>query len=220
MVRRMDGGLRAQKKARTRQRLVQVALSLFEARGFDEVTVEEIAAAAMVSPRTFYRYFGTKEAVLYDDQDEALHLLHEAITSHPADEAPLAAIRAGVLVLARRTPQTVELTLRRARLSQATTSLGEYQRSTLTPRWEETITAAVAERLDVDAAADVRPRLLAGIGLAVIASLSHTFTQVGSGVDLDALVHARFADLVDLVRGPGTPTAAPAGRSQPRTGTG
>ncbi|HAS12477.1 MAG TPA: TetR family transcriptional regulator, partial [Acidimicrobiaceae bacterium] len=153
----MDGGLREQKKARTRERLVKIALSLFEERGFDEVTVEEIADAAVVSPRTFYRYFGTKEAVLYDGQDDQLALLHDVITSQPPEEPPLAAIRAGVLVLARQAAATAELSLRRARISGSTSSLGEYQRTALVPRWEEALTRAVAERLGVDPATDVRP---------------------------------------------------------------
>lgn len=203
----MDGGLRQQKKARTRQRLVQVAVSLFEERGFDVVTVEEIADAAMVSPRTFYRYFGTKEGVLYDGLDDQLTLLHDAITSHPSDEPPLAAIRAGVLVLVRQIVGHAELSLRRARISESTRSLGEYQRATLIPRWEEALIRAVAERLDVDPDTDVRPLLLAGVGLTVMASVSETFRRHGAA-DLERVVLARFADLADLVAEPAAgPTA-------------
>lgn len=214
----MDGGLRAQSKARTRHRLVQVALTLFEERGFDEVTVEEIADAAVVSPRTFYRYFGTKEGVLYDGQDDQLTLLHEVITSHPTDEPPLAAVRAGVLVLARQATGTADLSLRRARISGSTTSLGDYERTTLIPRWEEALTAAVAEHLGVDAEVDVRPRLLAGIGIAVMVSVKETFRRSGTA-DLEAVVRDRFAELTELVVEQVTPPAEPGTRSAPRTGT-
>lgn len=213
----MDGGLREHKKARTRQRLVQVALELFEQRGYDEVTVEEIADAAVVSPRTFYRYFGTKEGVLYDGQDDQLALLREAITSHPADEPPLAAVQAGVLVLARHATGTAELSLRRSRISASTTSLGEYQRGALLPRWSDALVAAVAERLEVDPELDARPGLLAGIGIAVMASVEQTFRRDG-GADLEAVVRSRFADLAALVTEAALDVAAPRS-AETRTGT-
>lgn len=213
----MDGGLREQNKARTRQGLMRIALELFEARGFDEVTVEEIAEAAMVSPRTFYRYFGTKEGVLYDDHEGQLELLHEIITSHPAADPPLTAVQAAVVELARQSTQDLDLGLRRLRLSEATTSLGVYARTTLVPLWEDALARAVAERLGVDVAADVRPRLLAAIGLAVMSSVSQTLSRDGGG-DLEAVVVARFADLRDLVLA----QDPPAGRLAPiasRAGT-
>lgn len=72
---RADGreplGLRARKKIAAMERIQDTALDLFEARGFDAVTVEEVAEAAEVSPRTVYRYFGTKEnLVIWDEFDE------------------------------------------------------------------------------------------------------------------------------------------------------
>ena len=211
----MDGGLREKHKARTRERLVEVSLSLFEQRGFDEVTVEEIAEAAMVSPRTFYRYFGSKEGVLYDDGDE-LAALHQAITSHPADEAPMAAVRAGVLVLARRSASSQDLTRRRIRISQTTASLGTHERTQIQPRWEQALADAVADRLGVQVDADPRPQLLAGVGIAVMRSLSATVRADDGPVDLEALVLDHFALLGELVTGRATDTTpAPA----PRTGT-
>lgn len=210
----MDGGLREQNKARTRERLAETALTLFEQRGFDEVTVEEVADAAMVSPRTFYRYFGTKEGVLYGNQEDRQVLVRDAILAHPAGDPPVAALRAGVLVLASLATGEMELARRRMRLSASTASLGAYERTTLLPRWEEVIAEAIADRLGVDLDIDERPRLLAGVGLAVMRSLGQTLRLDDGPADLEARVLSRFAELRELVddRGhdPSAATDAPA----------
>lgn len=65
--------LRVRKKQATMRRIQGCALELFADRGFDSVTIEEIGEAAEVSPSTIYRYFGTKEGVvLQDEYDEWL----------------------------------------------------------------------------------------------------------------------------------------------------
>ncbi|MBD0862789.1 TetR family transcriptional regulator [Gordonia sp. zg691] len=62
-----SGDLRARRRDATRLEIHEAAVDLFERNGFDETTVDEIAAAAGVSPRTFFRYFPTKEeCVLFD----------------------------------------------------------------------------------------------------------------------------------------------------------
>src|SRR5579884_1280149 len=60
-------GLRERKLAETRQAITAVAMRLFAAKGFDATSVDEIAEVARVAPRTFYRYFPTKEDVVFND---------------------------------------------------------------------------------------------------------------------------------------------------------
>jgi AcrR family transcriptional regulator len=84
-------GLRERKKAKTKTTIQQHAMRLFRERGYHATTVEQIAAAAEVSPSTFFRYFPTKEdVVLYDALDP---LLLEAFRAQPAELSPIQALR-------------------------------------------------------------------------------------------------------------------------------
>ena len=88
-------GLRERKKAKTKAAIQEHALRLFREQGYAETTVEQIAAAAEVSPSTFFRYFPAKEdTVLTDLVDrEAFQLMVDA----PAELTPLEALRHAVI---------------------------------------------------------------------------------------------------------------------------
>jgi AcrR family transcriptional regulator len=78
--------------------LEAVALAMFEERGFANVNVEEIAAEAQISTRTFYRYFPVKEDVLQVRIRRRADSLREALAERPTDEAPLHSLRLAVEV--------------------------------------------------------------------------------------------------------------------------
>lgn len=96
----MAAGLRERKKEKTREALVRSALRQFAKRGFERVTVEGIAGACEVSPRTFFRYFGSKEDVLFADGDAHRARVMDVLGSQPPDVPPLRALRAAVLEVA------------------------------------------------------------------------------------------------------------------------
>ena len=79
----------------TRQRLQEEAIRLFSERGFDEVTVEEVARAAGVSHMTFFRHFPTKEAVVLDDPYDPV--IGAAVAGQDDELPPLERVRRAVL---------------------------------------------------------------------------------------------------------------------------
>ena len=92
-------GLRERKKARTREALQEAAMARFARQGFEGTTVEEIAEACEVSPRTFFRYFPTKEDVLFADAAVRRERLLAVIAERPPAEPAFAALCAAMRTL-------------------------------------------------------------------------------------------------------------------------
>jgi len=98
------GERRETKKRETRQRISDAATKLFLDRGFDAVTLDEVAVAANVSKMTVFKYFPRKEDLMLDRQDDLkLVFFREAIRTRPEGQSPFAALRA--LVVKMRTEQ-------------------------------------------------------------------------------------------------------------------
>ena len=162
-----DRGLRERHRRRTEARLEEAALELFAERGFDVVTVDDIAAGADVSRRTFFRYFASKEDALLSDHPRALAELRRALGGRPDDEPPLTALRHAFLSIAGSYEERRERLLHRARIMAETPSL--QARSLAHQRlWEEAVADMLAERMGVDASVDLRPGVVAGSTIAAL----------------------------------------------------
>ncbi|MFL6207155.1 MAG: TetR family transcriptional regulator [Acidimicrobiales bacterium] len=195
----MADGLRERKKHQTRDAVTAAAHDLFRERGFDAVTVDEIAAAANVSPRTVFRYFGSKEAILFGDHGERLELIREAIAARPAGEPIMVVLREAVIEITERTAEHRELQLTRTRLAASGASVTAYTQTVLIPLWEDALTEAVAARLDVDPAVNIRPRLLAGTAISAMSAASGLWLASNGDGDVVGLLHEAFDALHDAV---------------------
>ncbi|WP_214106536.1 TetR/AcrR family transcriptional regulator [Acrocarpospora catenulata] len=85
-------GLRERKKQRTRLALIDAALDLFLGQGYEATTIDQIAASVDVSPRTFFRYFGSKEDVVLAMHADTQDILLAELADRPDTEAPFEAL--------------------------------------------------------------------------------------------------------------------------------
>ena len=162
-------GMRERKKARTRASLREHALRLFREKGYQATTVEQIAAAAEVSPSTFFRYFPTKEdLVLQDDMDTRMV---EAFEHQPPGLGPIAAVRAATReVLASYSAADVDLIRETTRLTMTVPEI----RARAMDEFARTITV-VAEAMAKRAGRspdDLAVRTAAGAIIGVIMSIT------------------------------------------------
>jgi AcrR family transcriptional regulator len=176
-------GLRERKKARTRASLREHALRLFREQGYQATTVEQIAAAAEVSPSTFFRYFPTKEdLVLQDDMDTRMIV---ALEQQPPELGPVAAVRAASQqVFASYTAADMEVLTETARL---TVTVPEV-RARAMDEFARTITV-VAEAVGRRAgrpADDMPVRTVAGAIVGVIMSATLPWDTWSEGASFEA----------------------------------
>jgi AcrR family transcriptional regulator len=185
-------GLRERKKVATRLAIAHAALALFEERGYDATTVDDIAAAANVSRRTFFRYFAGKDEVFIVDPEGKLRALHVALADGPPDEPTIDALRRGILALAATyfDPELVRTEARIAHREPAIAAAGlAYQ-----VRWEDALAQEVADDLRVDVNLDPRPRIVAHAAVAILRAGAASWLA-GSGRGEPADEVARTFDL-------------------------
>jgi AcrR family transcriptional regulator len=94
-------GLRERKRQQTRERLTRVAMALFLERGFEATTLDDIAAAADISRRSFFHYFGSKEDVVFAWQEDSTAALIAAVAARPTHESMLAAAENAISAMVR-----------------------------------------------------------------------------------------------------------------------
>jgi len=154
-----EQGLRERKKEQTRQTIAQAALALFAERGFDGVTVAEVARAAEVSEGTVFNYFPAKEDLFYSQMESFEAALVDAVRERHAGESVLVAFRRFVLERSRGLADRADIITTAARIIDASPALRSREREIV-----EDYTHALAELVATEAGArpgDVEPRVVA-----------------------------------------------------------
>ncbi|MYW02956.1 TetR family transcriptional regulator [Streptomyces sp. SID3343] len=174
-------GLRERKKARTRQMISVVALGLFEVQGFEHTTIEQICRRAEVAHRTFFRYYPTKESLLFNG--DFGNVILEAFAAAPAELDLFPALEHALTVSEGNLEDPAEHTARREALRRrfmgirAVHDYGVAQIDAVTHR----VATIAAERLRVDPREDFRPQALG----ALLAAMSRR--RVIDGIDPGSL---------------------------------
>lgn len=175
--------LRERKKDQTREALAQAAFSLFQTKGYEATTVAEIARAAKVSRRTFFRYYSTKDALLFVDDSDKLELFRELLSKTGAG---VAGVRQACLELAAIYMQERERVLARTQIIASSPILGKQARQQ-DEQWEQAIAAA----LTPDAASPVAQRRAAVLASAIFGAMRATLSawkQLECRADLPRLM--------------------------------
>jgi AcrR family transcriptional regulator len=192
-------GLRERKKQQTRAAIQSEALRLFAAHGYEATTCEQIAAAAGVSPATFFRYFPTKEdVVLRDDYDP---LLTASLRDRPLSESPVVAVRNALSSAFGQLYPAEESAIRaRTRLVLSVPALRAR-------RYEQTLEAELLLAAELGARArrdphDLRLRAVAAAITAALATAVESWATYGGGLParIDEALDALEVDLAHAPR--------------------
>jgi len=198
--------LRERKKLATRRGIRRVALDLFAERGFSHVTIEDIAAAADVSPRTFFNYFASKEAVLFGAEPgraeesrarlvrdlpgrSALDVLRVVL----ADQARLFAAELAELAELGGDPTHWAMKMKAAHADPQLRAAQAAHMALVESRFA----AALADRLGTDPDRDPYPMVLVGAAMGVLRAAMSFWAATGGAVPLEQLAAAAFQALAD-----------------------
>ncbi|RJO71549.1 MAG: TetR family transcriptional regulator [Myxococcales bacterium] len=187
----MSIGLRERKKLRTREELIRAATRLFLEHGFDHITVDDVAQAAEISRSTFFRYFPSKEDVVFPYQRERISRLAELVRQPEAGELPFKAVRYGCLAIAAYFMEIKEELLLQRRIIFASPFLTSRQ-TEYDNQWEKVIADRLIPAV-ADNPADVRAARIAGGAIfGVIRAVLRDWFEDGCRQDLVKLGETAF----------------------------
>jgi AcrR family transcriptional regulator len=166
----MPIGLRERKKQQTRQAIHVAAMRLFAERGFEATTIADIAAAADISPRTFFAYFPSKEEVVFAKFEPAFEDFDRTLSERAAGTTALEALRAWIGRAAKEFTGDADAARLEARLRRDSPAVAACDLQHMR-RFEQRLAEAVGEDLG-EPADGLRPRLVAAAAVAALQASS------------------------------------------------
>ncbi|MFC8828126.1 TetR family transcriptional regulator [Streptomyces sp. NPDC057137] len=121
------GGRAAAQRLKMRRELSAAAMELFSTKGYEATTVDEIAAAAGVARRTFFRHFRSKEEAIFPDHDDTLVRAEAVLNAAPAHEHPLDTVCRGIKEVMRMYAASPTLSVARYQLTREVPTLREAE---------------------------------------------------------------------------------------------
>lgn len=183
-------GLRDAHKNRTRRALSEAALKLFGERGFDAITTEEIAATAAVSVRTFFRYFPTKESVLFLGGRSWAESFADLYCKQPDSSSDVDALCAALVELASDLPRSRQSLLMYKRIVATSTALRGREQDEQNESIGH-VAAAIAARRRLSRA-DEACHLLASVGVLIYRLSLDTWLAGPASVTLGNIIIDKF----------------------------
>ena len=205
-----EPGLRERKKVETRQRLREVALRLATERGVEQVTVEDIAAEADVSTRTFFNYFTSKEDALIGADPWTASELARTLADRPPHEPPLESLRQLMLMRAQIIEQRVDDVRARMHLVRHCPSLQPGYLAQAAA-FDRVLAEGIAARLGTDPDLDLYPALLVAVASTAMRTTIVTWLNGPGQGSLTAMIEEAFAQIA---------AGLPPPRNQPTIATG
>ena len=196
-------GLRELKKKMTRESIAEAALQLTVEKGLDNVTIEEVAHVAFISPRTVSNYFSCKEeAVAAAGADDSLAII-EDLARRPLSEPPLQSLCELWTDFARtRTGEQLHLAILQMELGEQHPALHPYQ-AALYDRLEEGLREAIAARTGTDPTTDTYPSLVAAAAVSAVRAAMRVWASTGAPPGkLPELIQTAFLQIGDGLRAP------------------
>jgi AcrR family transcriptional regulator len=185
-------GHRERKKAQTRRAIALATRRLVFAHGFDAVTVQDIAAAADVSPRTFFNYFGSKEEAAVGVDPSALEDLTVAIAERPAHESPAGALVNTLMQVG--SPEAAEGWVQRVELVALHPVLLPRHLAAMSAV-EDALAGAIAARSGLDSETDPRPAMIVAAAVGVLRCAFSSWVRSDRSRPLDRVLADAFSFL-------------------------
>jgi AcrR family transcriptional regulator len=172
---------REQTRSVARSLLAQKAAELFAAKGYDETTLDEVAAAAGVSRRTLFNYFRNKEDLALSGLSEQGELIAARFAERPADEDPWASLRSAFQVL-----EEIEITAER-RLEMVTLLFGNETlragHAEKQARWQDLLAPLIEPRLPDSDRRALEARAIAAAAITCLQAATEEWMRLGGRVD-------------------------------------
>ncbi|WP_458682532.1 TetR family transcriptional regulator [Prescottella equi] len=191
--------LRERNRTRTRRDIENAALELFEKQGYDPTSVDEIAELAGVSRATFFRYYPSKEEVLFTNEADAVAEMVAYIADREDPRQHLAALATPVAQFGRRLLDDDSSEGQRLTRLVMTTRELEARSMRMRLRWERGIARQLARERGESSPASI-DILLANMAVACLAAALWTWQASPEDTPIEQILEAQFATALELCR--------------------